>query len=1070
MLLDDFLSEYYRRDEPLGRLWRWLEEHACGHLHFSGPAGSGKSWLLRGLAGELQEQDVLVLFVEKHAQESLRDLIWKAVDTAEYVLDSDEEMVRMEVSKALYRSGPTEAVQALLNALAQDSESGVVLILDGLDADIDLDLLPLEHEEYARGVYLITSGQARQETAFFVLHADSSQAHQDLLEYARQRLPDAPLEMSARIALYSQGNWNYAFHYCQSVLSGLFTAPEQLPEKDALFEEIFDRLARRAGKEKFRTIYLDVLILLAVSRVPITAELLSSWGVAKEPLGFALFELRHLLRVDGESSRLETLFTGEQYSLASPELGKYLRTEPAWRDRVAEAHARAVGRVLKLRDAAWTHSSGRDEEFYALCFAEYHLREAGRTADLQQVLTGETYPELCWTFSRLAREQGYEEISLALILLATERLEPLARAAGGNAVLRMAELQIECCGVHTQHGLYADAARFAEHALESLRAAAPGDDVAQRQLLAAALVAAAEPFLFMGMVEEAHRLFQESLDLNTDRAIADPIRTVHALRGLARASRAMGRVDESLQQATEAIALTRQLIVEEGEEWAHFQFDLMHEQIDFLKALDEDDTRPRTPFESLPLRLEILRYCREADALYERFKWTPDADLAGLLLEESMLLFEMEKWSDAEQRLSRSIVIYRSLEDVHPGEIASLEYLRSQALALMNRIGEAAGSLSQRTTAELVEHLDASERALVLFFRAKVLSHEGHLKESDAVLGEAIELYRSAIEAGQDELRIEMASALTYQARVAARRGRLSRGLKLCQRASQMLNALLDEPELNPSLELADVHELLAWIYLQQQHPRKALEHSDLSLKWLDRVVLTESDPDLETERSVSLITRGQVLSSRGNLEEALAACDRAIEIERRRAQEGYDSGPMWVALHLSVRGRVLREHARSQEALAELEDSLQRLRKLASAQQSHLGPQRAGIYMDQARCQLDLKAAEPAREALESALAIYEAEMANEKEYLIAPLIDAYRLWLECLRRDPPPGRSFAEGCTRLARAAGSWGSILAAEGPSDFLKRALEELREWADRLTPEEKKAWRGPARELLGASAS
>ncbi|CAN0454939.1 unnamed protein product, partial [Phaeothamnion confervicola] len=157
--------------------------------------------------------------------------------------------------------------------------------------------------------------------------------------------------------------------------------------------------------------------------------------------------------------------------------------------------------------------------------------------------------------------------------IAAHRLSQRTHPSGREA-LQAVEVEAEFCGLLTQLGRYADAARWGELALK-IGKATGGDKSSQLQSLwVHCLLSLADPYLFMGLVEQAQLLFNEALELSQAENSKDRSKTVHALRGLARVKRMTGEFSESRKQGAEAMELARKLIVEEGEEWANYLFDL----------------------------------------------------------------------------------------------------------------------------------------------------------------------------------------------------------------------------------------------------------------------------------------------------------------------------------------------------------------------------------------------------------------------------------------------------------------------------------------------------------------
>jgi len=1063
VLLDDFFSDYWPREETLEEVWGWVLGRTHGHLHLSGPAGCGKSWLVRGLAVGAQERGAFPLYLERSPEESFTSLIWRLVDATEFMLDIDGESLRLVVSQKLYESTPAQALLAIMTWLTQEVDGSFLILMDGFDEAAELAELP-GWREFPEGVYLLTSGRARHPVDQLILHPNHQRNLGELEGHLHKRLPDEQQRWVSRIVEVSQGNWRWAYYYTVLLKFGV----ETLPEPPQLFEELIDAYIKKHGPELFRTVHLEVLLLLAVAQVPASLELLKAWGLPAGPLGFALFELRDLLSTDGEGSQYDALFTGEHYSLRSPDLRAYLLENGAWRDRVSDCHRRVVARAWEGRLIAGGEPP-QDADYYSRAFAQYHLRVSGRTGDLQRLLADPETVDQCWNLGRIAREHGYEEIGLQLFLVAGQMLES-RRSRSRTHVLRLAEVYADCCQALTNQGRYSDGAHFGEQALEILRPILGKDSSDSFEgLLAHCLLCLADPYLYMGYVQRAHPLYAEAYQRSHKELGPDQAKAIHALRGLARSSRALGKADDSIRHGLEALELARKLTREEGEDWAQYLFELLMEQSETMRGVRDGLSEPPGPLELMGMRWESLRLLREAEELYHRFQWPGDQELVFLYLEQSMALFDLEKWAEAEERLRKAIDVLNALpaSDSHPADLASLEFLRSHALALMNRIGEASGSLANLLTPELMAEMELSEQALVLFFRAKILSHQGLLRQADSALDDSILAYQEAIDQGAEDLVLEQLSARIYKARVHARRGRLNEALELALDCRHALEDMESE-EGSPALELADVSELEAWIYHAWGQFQSGLEASDRALQALEQIRLHEAEADVETEHSLNLVTRALNLAGLERYPEALALAEQAVEMERRRAQEGYDQANMWCAIHRLSLAKLLRQARQPEKALATAQQAFEDLNGLPDNQQNHLGLHQAAVQMEIALAHLQLEQWNQVREPLKLACSLYENEMWQNKEYLVAVLLDCQRHWLSFCQtsantdwQDRSAWKQFFEGWSR-------WQAQIQEEAHNLFLEQSLTRLREWIVALAEPLRAEWDSLAPQVLRIS--
>ncbi len=1054
MLLDDFFSEYWSREETLEEVWGWVLGRTHGHLHLAGPAGCGKSWLLRGLAVGSQERGALPLYVEKSPEESFSSVIWRLVDSTEFLLDTDTEGLRLSVSQAFYEGTPQQALLAAMVWLTQEVESSFLILLDGFEEAAELAELPA-WREFPEGVYLVTGGRARHPVDQLVLRPEQERNRTELEGYILRSLSETQLPQAESILQLCRGNWRWAYYYLLLLKWGV----DPLPQPENLFESCLEVLSKRVGSQLFRTVHLEVLLLLAVAQVPASLELLRAWGLPAEQLGFALFELRDLLSSDGDGSQYDALFTGEHYSIRSPDLRDYLLEHADWRDRVADCHRRVVARALES-SASRELPAHPDADFYALAFAQYHLREGGRLGDLQRLFQDPDVVERCWALGRAAREQGYEEIGLQLFLVAGQMLEARREPRTRRFKGQLAEIYADCCHALTNQGRYSDGAHFGEQAVDLLRPLSgqttSSDPI--ESLLTHCLLSLADPYLYMGYVQRAYPLYAEALERSQKEPGGEQARSIHSLRGLARSSRALGRTDDSLRHGQEALELARKLTRDEGEEWAQYLFELLMEQSETLRNARSPEESPLSdPLEVMGVRWESLRLLREAEELYSKFSWPGDQELVFLYLEQSMALFDLEKWAEAEERLSRAIEVINSLPagDSNPADVASLEFLRSHALALMNRIGEASGSLANLLTPELMKEMDISEQALVLFFRGKILSHQGLLKQAEAALEECIKAYQEAIGVGAEDLLLEQLSARCYLARVAARRGRLSWALEQAQECKIAL--LQGDGEEIPWLEVADACELAGWIHQSLDRWSSALSLAEEAQDCLRHLNGQENETDIDTEQGVSWVTQALALSGMGRHAEAIEKVEKAVEMERRRAQEGYELAHMWCALHRLALARLHRAAGQAESALEVALQALAALENLPGNQLSHLGLHVSAARLEIALASIALERWDGVRQPLLQALATYENEMWQGKEYLVATLLDGHRHWLDFCRQSANRDWQDRKCWKDLFEAWARWSAQLEEEKDNEFLQQALTRLSAWVRSLTPSDLKEW-------------
>ena len=276
-------------------------------------------------------------------------------------------------------------------------------------------------------------------------------------------------------------------------------------------------------------------------------------------------------------------------------------------------------------------------------------------------------------------------------------------------------------------------------------------------------------------------------------------------------------------------------------------------------------------------------------------------------------------------------------------------------------------------------------------------------------------------------------------------------------------------------LEKANLLDAQALVHFFKGELPWALQCCNESLELLDLVEQNESEPDLETERSGILATRAQILAAQGEFADALRDCERAVEIEGHRAQEGYDASSMWQAIHLSTKASIHRLSGDWKKGLEIALGAIELFAKMPTNQQAHLGASLARMHFEVGQCQADGSAAvdqndaaqlqEEALKSLSCAAGLLESEMLQGKTHLISQLIEVYTHWLELQRKMSSDEAEISHRWSRFFDSWSSWENFLDQESRSDFLKKSLNDLRQWAQNLNQPGRSLWAAKAPNLL-----
>ena len=449
LVFRDFESEYLRPAYLLDAFWDIVERQPKGYVHLVGPAGIGKTYVVRGLEREGPERDapVLAYHILPGTLTDYRTFISELADRAREALGFRTQEAQSKVATRIELQ--EQFVEFLREFMRANRLDTLIVALDALDELPDpapnaaaiTDFLPSADQLPDGCFVLLTSREAlrpqirarverlqQRGTHPTVTTARTTPAlqgftrlevpptalaNQDLLRsYLHARLPEAfrtPEHVEAVLARCG-GVFLYAFHFCSALAAGVFPDVAALPEGDQFYPAYLTRLRQRVGDVLFDTVYLPTLLFLAAAQQPVTLAQLSRWGLPHDRLHFAFLDLRDFLRVHRVRRWHESLADEDnehRYEIAHEAFVRFIRDDTHLSAHWREAHA-VIARLAHATHAGRWHEVDPDDDadLYDLRFVFPHLREAELTDIEIAIRRDEGYASACWAIGQTAYEKA----------------------------------------------------------------------------------------------------------------------------------------------------------------------------------------------------------------------------------------------------------------------------------------------------------------------------------------------------------------------------------------------------------------------------------------------------------------------------------------------------------------------------------------------------------------------------------------------------------------------------------------------------------------------------------------
>ena len=423
LVFRSFETEYKRPDWIIDRLWKAIEEVDTGYVHLEGPGGVGKSYIARALKAEAGEErgiPVLLHHIFSGSRTDHRVFITLLGDEAKEQLNWRTQEVQAKDQSA---AALAEEFREFLGTLMTANQAvQLIVVLDGLD-----ELPARESGEFAladflppasnlpKGCVVVLTGRRELrpgiaeriahiralsgEKQFRVLALDAAERkNRDLLaHYALERLPE-PLrrtDLAERVVEKAGGRFLYVFHLVQALAAGAFTEADELPTADRFYPAYLARLRERVGDVLYEEVYRSLLLFLVAARAPITFDQLAGWGLRREHLRTALYDISDFieeLRVSPRHEGVDDMDTRSRYRIAHLEFVAFVEGDAALASLLTQAHGRIATVIRNRHPGGWdTVKLGSDEDSYDIGFAVAHETLAGHGAEAAALLCDINY-------------------------------------------------------------------------------------------------------------------------------------------------------------------------------------------------------------------------------------------------------------------------------------------------------------------------------------------------------------------------------------------------------------------------------------------------------------------------------------------------------------------------------------------------------------------------------------------------------------------------------------------------------------------------------------------------------
>jgi tetratricopeptide (TPR) repeat protein len=456
-LFRSFEDEYRRPGYLLDAFWQLAEERPAGYVHLAGPAGCGKTFVVRGLQQEGRERGVSVLayHILPGALGDYRTFISELADRAREQLAFRTQEVQTKVARLSdLQEQLAEFLAGLMRANGLDT---LVLALDALDelrepeagGALISDFLPPAGKLPRGCVVLLTSREELRPRvrerleqlrrggpgAFAELAVrPEGEANRALLRaYLRGELPESfrhPGDVE-EVLRRSGGVFLYAYHLSRALRSGAFADTAALPAGEWFYPAYLARLREQAGAGDYEQVYLRTLLLLAAAQQPVTLEQLQRWEMHGERLELVLRDLADFLRVHRGRRWHDSLNDDgdNRYEMAHEAFVRYVRGDAGLSEQYRRAHGAMADAALAAHHGRWHDLDPYDDpSLYDLRFLPGHLRGAARDEEAGRLLGDQEYLGACRRVGQEALERRRSQAAVGLFRLTVGAYRGLVQA------------------------------------------------------------------------------------------------------------------------------------------------------------------------------------------------------------------------------------------------------------------------------------------------------------------------------------------------------------------------------------------------------------------------------------------------------------------------------------------------------------------------------------------------------------------------------------------------------------------------------------------------------------------
>ena len=413
-----------------------------------------------------------------------------------------------------------------------------------------------------------------------------------------------------------------------------------------------------------------------------------------------------------------------------------------------------------------------------------------------------------------------------------------------------------------------------------------------------------------------------------DASVRQRGETARSLNNLANRLSAVGRCDEALDTALEAIEIYRKLADERTDVFEPYLAAVLINLAATLSDVGRRDEAADTAREAVDI---CRKLANERPVTFEPF-------LAGSLTNLGNILSDVGRRNEALDTAQKAVEIYRKLADERPDAFGSnLAMSLSNLAARLGDVGRRDEAVDTAREANDISRKLADERpdaflpdlAISLINLANMLSNVGGRDKALDTMREAVEIYRKLADERPDAFGSNLAESLGNLANRLHDVGRSDEALDTARQAVDIFRKLANERPVaflpNLAKSLSNLAAMLSAVGRHHDALETASEAVDIYRK------LADECPDaFEPDLARSLNNLAGMLSYVGRPDEAVDTAQEAVEIHCKLADECPDVFLPDLAMSLSNLANMLSDVGRLDEAMDTAREAVDIRRKLA--------------------------------------------------------------------------------------------------------------------------------------------